>query len=167
MIKKLFIFLFVLSSVTQSGAQNKITLKGDVDIDTKSITIKQTIVYKNTSNTQLTEIYLNDWNHSYSSKTTPLAKRFEEEFNTKFHLAKNKDRGYTTISTITDENNSELKHIRLNEHPDVIKVDLKNPLLPEQSYTINLSYTLVLPDDGFTNYGFTKDKDFNLSLIHI
>ncbi|WP_251059567.1 gluzincin family metallopeptidase [Winogradskyella immobilis] len=167
MIKKLFIFLFVLSSVTQSGAQNKITLKGDVDIDTKSITIKQTIVYKNTSNTQLTEIYLNDWNHSYSSKTTPLAKRFEEEFNTKFHLAKNKDRGYTTISNITDENNSELKHIRLKEHPDVIKVDLKNPLLSEQSYTINLSYTLVLPDDGFTNYGFTKDKDFNLKYWYI
>ncbi|MCC1484213.1 metalloprotease [Winogradskyella sp. E313] len=165
--KKLFIFLFVLSSVTQSGAQNKITLKGDVDIDTKSITIKQTIVYKNTSNTQLTEIYLNDWNHSYSSKTTPLAKRFEEEFNTKFHLAKNKDRGYTTISNITDENNSELKHIRLKEHPDVIKVDLKNPLLSEQSYTINLSYTLVLPDDGFTNYGFTKDKDFNLKYWYI
>ena len=69
-------------------SQNYINVNADVDVETKTITISQDIIYKNETGDNLNEIYLHDWNNSYSSKSTPLAKRFEEEFSTKFHLAK-------------------------------------------------------------------------------
>lgn len=142
-------------------------ISAEVNVDTKTITISQTIVYKNESNDVLNAIYLSDWNHSYSSKSTPLAKRFEEEFSTKFHLAKDEQRGSTVITTIKNENNSLLEYSRLEKHPDVIKVNLKTPLQPSQAYHIKLSYQLLIPDATFTDYGITKSNDFNLKYWYI
>ena len=70
------ILLFCFGSIL--FAQNKIIVDAVVDIDKKSITISQTIIYKNESDDALKEIYLNDWNNSYSTKTTPLAKRLRK-----------------------------------------------------------------------------------------
>ena len=146
--------------------QNKIDIDAIVDVETKTISISQTIVYKNESNTTLNDIYLNDWNNSYSTKSTPLAKRFEEEFSTKFHLAKSEQRGFTLVTSITDDG-KELDFKHLETHPDVMKVSLDKPLKPGESYTLNLSYILVLPDATFTDYGFTKNKDFELKYWYI
>lgn len=148
-------------------AQNVMDINASVDVKTKTITISQTIVYKNESNATLKEIYLNDWNNSYSTKSTPLAKRFEEQFSTKFHLAKNDQRGFTVITSIKNEANISLDHNRLLEHPDVIKVVLENPLQPNESYTINLNYQLLIPDATFTGYGITKTNDFDLKYWYI
>ena len=167
MIRTLFLFLFFLNIVTLSYTQNKITINADVDVETKSITISQNLVYTNDSEATLSEIYLNDWNHSYSSKTTPLAKRFEEEFNPKFHLAKNKLRGFTKIHSITDDSNTFLNHSRLEKHPDIIKVVLQKPLQPSESYTIQLDYKLIMPSASFTDYGITKEGDLNLKYWYI
>lgn len=166
MIKQLFILAFLFSFGTLI-AQDKINVNAVVDLETKSISIQQTIIYKNESNTTWSEIYLNDWNNSYSSKTTPLAKRFEEEFSTKFHLAKDKQRGYTTIKYIKDKDNDTLQYSRLEKHVDIIKVNLDKPIAPSESYTLQLNYTLVIPDATFTDYGITKTKDFNLKYWYI
>ncbi len=147
-------------------AQNKIDINAVVDVETKTITINQTVVYKNDSNNILDEIYLNDWNNSFSNKSTPLAKRFEEEFSTKFHLAKSEQRGFTLItSIIQDEINLDFEHLK--SHPDVVKVSLDQPLKPGDSYNLDLSYILVLPDATFTNYGYTKNKDLELKYWYI
>lgn len=138
-----------------------------VDVETKTITISHTIVYKNNTDHTLKEIYLNDWNNSYSTKETPLAKRFEEEFSTKFHLAKSEQRGYTIVTSIKDNENQFLEYNNLKEHPDVIKVVLKTPLLPGKSYNLSLKYILALPDATFTDYGFTKNKDFELKYWYL
>ena len=148
-------------------AQNTIDIKAIVDVETKTISILQTIVYKNESNDTLSEIFLNDWNNSYSTKSTPLAKRFEEEFSTKFHLAKSEQRGYTIITSIKDKANQLLEYNNLNAYPDVIKVILKNPLLPGDSYNLSLNYNLIIPDATFTDYGFTKSKNFDLKYWYI
>jgi len=149
-------------------AQNKIDIDAYVDVETKTISISQSIVYKNTTNDNLKEIYLHDWNNSYSSKSTPLAKRFEEEFSTKFHLAKSEQRGFTLVTSIADSiSNTRLEFKYLKEYPDVIKVNLANTLLPGESYHLNLSYILVLPDAEFTDYGYTKTKDFELKYWYI
>ncbi len=147
-------------------AQNKIDIDAIVDVETKTISISQIIVYKNESSTTLNEIYLNDWNNSYSTKSTPLAKRFEEEFSTKFHLAKSEQRGFTLVTAITD-NKKRLKFNYLEAHPDVIKVTLDKPLKPGESYNLNLDYILVLPDATFTDYGITKNRDFELKHWYI
>jgi hypothetical protein len=147
-------------------SQNIIDVDAVVDVETKSISIKQTIVYKNETNDTLNEIYLNNWNNSYSTKETPLAKRFEEEYSTKFHLAKSEQRGYSLVTSIKDKN-SALVFQNLKAYPDVIKVTLISPLKPNASYTLNLEYILVIPDADFTDYGFTKDKDFDLKYWYI
>ena len=142
-------------------------INATVDVETKTIAISQTIIYKNESNKVLKTIYLNDWNNSYSTKTTPLAKRFEEEFSTKFHLAKSEQRGYTVITSIKNENKTDLEFERLLEHIDVVKVELEHPLLPNESYTITLDYQLLIPDATFTDYGVTKLNDFDLKYWYI
>lgn len=164
---KLLLILFIyIGFCSTSVAQNKIDIEAIVDVETKTISINQTIVYKNTTNDVLNDIYLNDWNNSFSNKSTPLAKRFEEEFSTKFHLAKSEARGFTLITSIA-ENGNNLNFNYLTEHPDVIKVNLENPLQPGASYQLKLSYILVLPDATFTDYGFTKTKDFELKYWYI
>ena len=55
-------------------SQNSIDLAASIDVATKTIKIKERIVYQNQSNDTLSEIFLNDWNNSYSTKKTPLAK---------------------------------------------------------------------------------------------
>jgi len=147
-------------------AQNKIDVVADVDVENKTITISQIIEYKNETEITLNEIYLHDWNNSFSSKSTPLAKRFEEEFSTKFHLAKKEQRGYTEIQSIVSENAS-LKHSYIEDQPDVLKVNLNKPLKPQDSYKIKLDYSIVLPDATFTDFGFTKSKDFELKYWYI
>lgn len=148
--------------------QNFMDINANVDVETKTITISQTIIYKNETNDSLNKIFLHDWNNSYSSKSTPLAKRFEEEFSTKFHLAKSEQRGFTLISGITDNtDNIDLDFEYLDKHPDVLKVNLNKTVLPGESYNINLSYILVLPDATFTDYGFTKNRDFELKYWYI
>lgn len=149
-------------------SQNEINIDAVVNVETKTISISQGIIYKNESETTLNAIYLNDWNNSYSTKSTPLAKRFEEEFSTKFHLAKSKQRGFTLVASIkTSADNKLLDFNHLKAHPDVIKVDLETPLKPGESYHLSLEYTLVLPDATFTDYGFTKSKDFELKYWYI
>lgn len=160
-----FWFIFVLSSIL-SFSQNKIDLKADFDIENRKITISQTIQYKNTSKDELQSIYLNDWNNSYSTKKTPLATRFAEEYNNKFHLAKNEDRGYSVITSIK-QNNEALVFNQLKNQIDIIKVDLKTPLKPNESYTIDLEYIVQIPKDKFTDYGISESQNLSLRYWYI
>jgi hypothetical protein len=147
--------------------QNSIDLTASIDVDTKTIQIKERIVYQNESNDTLSTIFLSDWNNSYSTKKTPLATRFTEEFNDKFHFAKSEQRGYTIITNVKDSLGNSLRYNNLKEFPDVVTVELKTPLLPNQSYDISLTYDVVLPDDNFTGYGISPSKDFNLKYWYI
>lgn len=162
----LFINLFFWSYGMVLG-QNSIDLKASVDVDTKRMKINQRITYQNESNDTLSVIYLNDWNNSYSTKKTPLAQRFTEEFNDKFHFAKSEQRGYTVVTKIEDQNLNSLRYSYVIDHPDVLKVELQNPLYPNEFYDISLTYDLVLPDDNFTGYGISPQKDFNLKYWYI
>ncbi len=147
-------------------SQNSIDIKAYFDIETRSISITQNIEYFNATNTVLDTVYLNDWSHSYSTKTTPLATRFAEEFKNTFHFAKNEDRGFTVITSIK-EDNSETFFSRLKAHPDVIKVALNKPLAPNNSYKLQLTYKVQVPNDKFTRYGFTRYNDFELRYWYI
>ena len=167
MIRTRYISFIIFLFCNLLVAQNSIEIDAVVNVETKSISISQTIIYKNESKDVLSEIYLNDWNNSYSTKSTPLAKRFEEEFSTKFHLAKSEQRGYTIVTSIEDHNNQVLEYNNIKKHPDVIKVILKKPLQPGDAYNIKLNYNLVTPDATFTDYGFTKNGDFELKYWYI
>ena len=141
-------------------------IKADFNVQKNQIKISQEITYHNETNDTLQTIYLNDWSNSYSTKNTPLAKRFAEEFKTEFHFAKNDDRGYTVITSLK-QHNADLDYERLKDQIDVIRVNLLNPLLPGASYTLNLTYIVQIPNDKFTRYGIANDGNYNLRYWYI
>lgn len=147
--------------------QNKIDIDAQFNVEQKNAKIAQTLRYQNTTNDTLTKIYLNDWSNSYSTKNTPLAKRFAEEYSTKFHFAKNDMRGFTNITALKDSIGQELSYTRLKSHPDVIEVELSEPLLPNAFYHLQLNYNLQFPDDTFTDYGITPNNELNLKYWYI
>jgi len=146
--------------------QNKIDLRAVFNIEKKQIAISQSIEYNNTSNDTLQTIYLNDWSNSYSTKNTPLAIRMADEYKNEFHLAKNEDRGYSVVTSIK-QNQEDLFYETVPGHLDVIKVELKTPLKPNESYKINLSYIVQIPNDKFTSYGISPKGDINLRYWYI
>ena len=158
----IFCFFFCISVVSQ----NSIDIKANVDVESKLITIEQNIVYNNTTDKELNTIYLTDWSHSYSAKNTPLANRFAEEFKNTFHFAKNDDRGFTAL-TVLKQNGNPVEFTRLENHPDVIEVQLNSPLKPKGSYTLEIKYTVQVASDKFTRYGKTDEGDFNLRYWYI
>lgn len=164
--KKSLILLSVFWFTLLSFGQNTIDIVGIVNPNEKSIEISQRIIYTNTSKDTLTSIYLHDWNNAYATKETPLAKRFEEEFSTKFHLAKKRQRGYTNISKISDGTNI-LNYKRLKNQIDVINVNLEKPLLPNASYNLTINYKVILPDAAFTDFGVDSDKNLNLKYWYL
>ena len=141
-------------------------IKAQFNTQKHTIEITQNIKYQNRSNTPLDTIYLNDWSHSYSSKTTPLAERFADEFKTTFHFAKSEDRGFTVVTSLKQDN-KDLFFERLKKQSDVIKVALDTPLAPNASYNLTLNYIVQIPNNKFTRYGVTDNGDYNLRFWYI
>ena len=81
-----YISLVGLLIVTLTQAQHQINIDATLVPELRTITIEQELIYKNDSDSILNEIYLNDWANSFSSKTTPLAKRFSENYQSSFHF---------------------------------------------------------------------------------
>jgi hypothetical protein len=146
--------------------QHQITIDAILDNQEGSIRISQEIVYNNTSNDSLHEIFLNDWANSFSSKTTPLARRFNENYDSSFHFEKKEDRGRTDILGLLDKNSDSLTW-SYEESMDLIRIDLQEPLAPNESFSINLEYTVKLPNDKFTRFGVTPENDYKLRYWYI
>jgi len=142
---------------TSAFSQDESWLKANFDIQNRNITISHLLKYTNNSKQALSEIYLLDWNHAFSSKTTPLAKRFEEDFKRSFHYSSEIKKGHTTIHHILN-NNEVIYYERLKNHPDVIKIHLKTPLAPLDSISLDINYTSYIPDHSFTGYGMSKNN---------
>nr|WP_293895893.1 aminopeptidase [Flavobacterium sp.] len=129
----------------------------NIDNEKKELTVNQELIFFNQTDDTLSNIVLNDWMNGYSSKNTPLAARFSDEFERGFHLAKEKERGRTSNISIVDENKTSLTWERDTNHPDVIQIELKEKLLPNQKVTFILNYTVKIPSDKFTKYGFGEN----------
>ncbi len=158
---KYFILVIGLLVVTLAKAQHHIAIDATLEPELRTIIISQEIVYKNHSNTPLNEIYLNDWANSFSSKTTPLAQRFSENYESNFHFEKNKNRGHSTIYSIKNNKAKELVWLRGDE-VDIVRVKLNKTLQPGETYTLKIEYSVILPDDKFTRYGITNSGDFKI-----
>ncbi len=142
-------------------AQHDIHVNAQLEPEGNLLEIEQKIIYHNTSESTLNEIYLLDWANSFSNKNTPLAKRFAENFKSGFHFEKDEDRGKTTIQTVNDASNTPLQWQRGDE-VDIVKVIPLQPITPGEAFTFKLNYTVKLPEDKFTRYGVTKENDYRL-----
>lgn len=152
--------MVLIASNTVAQHQSKMIVELVPGIHT--LRIQQEITFVNQSNDTLNSIVLNDWNNAYSDKNTPLAKRFSDEFYRGFHLANDADRGGTSNLTILNFDKLFLSWYRLQEHPDLITVDLREKLAPNKSVTIYLTYFSKIPSNEFTKYGYANNGNLNL-----
>ena len=147
-------------------AQHTLNIDATLNPSQKTLSIKQQITYKNTSEDTLKEIYLFDWANSFSSKTTPLGKRFAENYESAFHFEKNEDRGRTAIEKIYSNPTAPLQWQR-GDAVDILRIIPEIPIKPGDSYIFNLEYTIKVPDDRYTRYGVNKLNDYKLRYWYI
>ena len=159
LLRLLPLYILILSAQLQAQHLNKMTVEADVD--QRVLKVKQEITFVNQTGDTLTSITLNDWNNAYSSKTTPLAKRFSDEYVRAFHIADDKDRGGTTVTSAT-ANGQPLKWSRPEAHPDIIDIEVNIPIYPNGKFIMLFEYEVKLPDDRFTRYGVDDDGNFIL-----
>ncbi|WP_456314426.1 hypothetical protein [Pseudomonas shirazensis] len=159
---KIIFFVFVLLSSIKQYAQHQSKMEVAVNVELKTLNVKQDITFFNSSVDSLSSIVLNDWNNAFSGKNTPLAERFSDEFYRGFHLAKAEERGNTTILNLTDSDNSALEWERTEKNPDLIVIKLKQKLAPGEKFDIHLTYIAKIPSDKFTHYGYNQNGGMNL-----
>jgi len=157
----LLIAFVVFFKTTEISAQHTNVVTANLNGDSKEISIKQKFSFYNSSKDTLNSLYFNDWANAYSDKNTGLAKRFAEEFKRSMHLAKKKERGYTKIMSVVNQNYGGLKYERTHEK-DILQIFLDEPLAPEAEVTIFLTYTVKLPPNKFTNFGYDNKNGYYL-----
>ncbi len=159
---KIVLYYLIVFSSIGTLAQHQSKMIVELVPATHTLRIQQEITFTNQSNDTLSSIVLNDWNHAYSDKNTPLAQRFSDEFYRGFHLAKDSERGGTSNLTILNFEKLFLSWNRSTENPDLITVDLRNKLMPNQSVTLYLTYFSKIPSNQFTKYGYASNGNLNL-----
>ncbi|UCD60122.1 MAG: metalloprotease [Flavobacteriaceae bacterium] len=152
---KIIAILYLVFGVSSIYAQHNNLLKASLESDTKEINIQQEFEYINDSKDTLKILYFNDWANAYSDKSTALAERFAEEFKKSLHLAKEKERGRTTIFSIVDDEYRAISWNRTSGR-DLIKVDLNAPLAPGDSAKLFFTYTVKLPPNRYTTFGYNN-----------
>jgi hypothetical protein len=139
------------------GQEHAISIEAQLDDKNDILTIQQTIVFVNESDTIFNEIYLHNWPNGYRGKKSPLARRLIEDYDKSLYFAKDEDRGYTRISNLTVDFESVSFYELDEDQGDITKILLNKPLNPGESTEIRLTYQLKIPDAGFTRYG--RDKE--------
>jgi len=152
--------LFIVGSFLGT-AQHTNTIKAELEQDSRDIEIQQEFTYFNSSQDTLEVLYFNDWAHAYSDKKTALAKRFAEDFKKSLHLAKDEERGSTQIFGMADYEFRNLSWKRTS-HKDMIEISLNDPLPPNASLKIYFTYTVTLPPNRYTPYGYNPRGGFYL-----
>ena len=166
-IKLISVFTICLGCINFCFGQTSMDISAVLNDSTRTFNIQHKIEYVNSSEDTLTEIYLNDWANSYKDKSTPLAERFAEDYLRRFHFAKGYERGYTKIYSINDENLTPYNWARPLDAADIIKINLEKPLLPGEKKIIDLLYSVKVPSDKFTRYGYDGEGNFKLNYWYV
>ena len=168
--KRLELFLLILFcfSLNASWSQKvpDYNIKASLDPIENEIHIVQKIRYTHLKDFPTKEIYLNDWNHAYSSTESPLAKRLVEEYNRSFYLSKKSKSGATVIESL-QVNGKAHNWERPQNQIDIIKVTLEEEINKGSVVKLQIAYTLQLPDAKFTGYGITDDETYYLENIFL
>jgi len=142
-------------------AQHVNKMTATLEQESNEVQIQQEFTYVNDSPDTLTELFFNDWANAYSDKTTALAKRFSEEFRKSLHLAKEEDRGITDILGVADDDYRNVSWERLSGK-DIVRFDLNEPLSPGDSTRLFITYSVKLPPNRYTPYGYSTDGSYYL-----
>lgn len=155
--KKINFFFLLLTNLIFAQQENIIF--AEIVNEGKTILVKQTISFKNTTPNHILEIDLSDWNYALATKKSALANKFSDEFNRSFHLSTTKERANTVIESIIDNQKMNLNYYRDIVQPDIIHLKLNKPLKANEIGNYTFNYTLTLPSAQFTRFGwYNKDK---------
>lgn len=159
---KLYNFVIAFFIFSAVYAQHNIIINADLDSEKKVLTINQEITYTNSSKDTLTKIFFHDWANSFSNKTTPLAKRFNEDFLKRFYFAKSEDRGATIIQNITNNEQQSLQWGRQEDTVDIMWIQPSTPIYPGENKTFHIKYKIKIASNEFTRYGYHDNGNFSL-----
>ena len=151
----LFIFCFFIA-VFSFAQQNSIAIKSTLNVDKDELLVQQEIIFYNTSDSTLTNIYLHNWANSFRDRKTPLSKRFIKDYKKNLYFSTEKDLGRTTIKNLTI-NHETTDFIEVKNKADILNIPLSKSLKPNDSIQISITYIIKIPNAKFTNYGKTKE----------
>lgn len=152
----------MLFTFSTQYAQHHSKMTVEVNIEKNTLNVFQEITFQNSSTDTISCLVLNDWNNAYADRNTLLAERFSDEFVRSFHFASEKERGSTSNLTIIDEDNLFLNWDRLHNNTDLIEINLKNKIAPNQKVKLRLTYVVKLPSSKFTKYGYGDNGEMVL-----
>ncbi len=161
MLKKKIIFVLVfLNSFIGFTQTNRIYIDAQLSVEKHQLEIDQKIIYYNNSETNLDTIYLLNWANAYKDRYTPLSNRLIENYDKSLYFAKLEKRGFSKIDSMQCDGRIAVFE-NLKNAKDIVKITLSKTLKPKDSVIISTSYTVKIPIDKFTNYGYNYDK-YNL-----
>lgn len=148
MTKKLGILLCFITNLFVFAQKDSISIVAK--INNSELSVKQKITYYNKSDKYLTKIKLFNFVAAYKKRNTDLLKRKLEDRKTDLYYAKKNEQGKLIYLMV---NNKPYSGVFDTEN---IYVDI-TALAPNNSVTIDLEYSLQIPDAKFTGYGATKN----------
>ena len=152
--KHLYILLICCFSCQLFSQKNKIDIKAILQPSKDVLKLQQKIIFFNNSDSILKTIYLHNWPNSFKNRKTPLSKRFVKDFKKELYFAEESEKGESNIKNLTVNNESVVFNDVKNQI-DILKINLNNPLKPNDSLKIEVTYDIKIPDAKFTNYGKT------------
>ncbi len=156
------VVLFFLLFFTKQFAQHHSKIVVALANTTKTMNVTQELTYFNQSNDTLSTIILNDWNNAYSDENSLLGERFADEFERAFLLSDVSEKGFTKNISITNDDATSINWCRLTNKIDLIEVKLDQKLAPNQKKKILLTYSIKLPNDRFTGFGYSENGNYQL-----
>jgi len=160
----ILILFFVVSLPIWS--QHTITIDASLDDSSRTLDVKQHVLFENTTGTSLDTLYFHNWANSFSTKKSPLGVRLEDNYVSAFHFEKDTKRGNTTLKTVLDDTGNTLEWNRGPE-VDLLYVILPKPLRNGTSVGINFRYTVKVAQDTYTRYGVDKDGNYKLRYWYV
>ena len=159
---KILLFIVILLVTFQNYGQHHSQMTVELNVEKNTMNVMQELTFFNQTSDTISNIILNDWNNAYATKNSLLGRRFSDEFERSFLLAKEKERGNTSNITIIDEQKLFLNWSRPDKFTDLVEVHLSKKLPPNQRIKFFLTYVVKIPSDKFTKYGYGSKGEMNL-----
>lgn len=150
--KKITTCLVLFWGIVQvSGQKDSIYIEAKLSADRKTLEVNQEIVYYNHSDKDLHSVKFLNWVSAYNKKGTSLVYRKLEDRSSDLHFAKPDQLGKLLDLQIK---NSVQQPVPVNSTSDEnLFLPLTEALKPGESITLQLHYSMHLPDKKFTGYG--------------
>ena len=156
---KFFIALILLVSF-KNNSQHIHNIDAEFIIKEKKLKVVQESIFYNSFTTNLSNIIVYDWNNSYSSMDTPLAKKLYSEYDSSILKSEDNNRGKTVIKSILI-NGDPVIWKRVPNNQDLIELTLKESVGQFQNLKITFEYDLIIPN-YILDYGLANNNYVNL-----